>query len=186
MHETDLKLEPNEASDLCRVFAPDVLERHGWDRAFVTVLDEAPAEEALALLVHRAGAPLEEGWEALRVHADPLSDGGRTEDAEACAARDGHVYVLGSQFGKKAGPLAARRSWIARASEASLARARGRAGRARDRAAALRPAPGGQRCARRGRDRPAAGAERAGGLRGGDDRAGREEGQAVVGPDHEL
>jgi hypothetical protein len=123
MHETDLKLEPNEASDLCRVFAPDVLERHGWDRAFVTVLDEAPAEEALALLVHRAGAPLEEGWEALRVHADPLSDGGRTEDAEACAARDGHVYVLGSQFGKKAGPLAARRSWIARASEASLARA---------------------------------------------------------------
>ncbi len=123
MHETDLKLEPNEASDLCRILGADVLERHGWDRAFVTVLDEAPAEEALALLVHPAGAALDSGWEALRVHADPVSEGGRTEDAEACAARDGHVYVLGSQFGKKAGPLAARRSWIARAGEESLARA---------------------------------------------------------------
>ena len=45
-----------------------------------------------------------------------VADGGagRTEDAEACAVWDGHVYAVGSQFGKKAGPLSARRSWIAR------------------------------------------------------------------------
>jgi hypothetical protein len=120
MHETDLRLDPNEASDLCRVFTPEVHARHGWDRAFLTVLDEASAEDALALLVHAAGCPLDEGWEALRVHAEPDSGARRTEDAEACAVRDGYVYALGSQFGKKAGPLSARRSWIARVSEESL------------------------------------------------------------------
>ncbi|WP_410790700.1 hypothetical protein [Kribbella sp. C-35] len=121
MHATDLHLEPNEASDLCRVFSPDVLARHGWDRAFVTVLDETTAEDALALLVHSAGAALDEGWSARRIHADAGLSAGKTEDAEACAARDGYVYLLGSQFGKKAGPLSAKRSWIARVPEQSIA-----------------------------------------------------------------
>src|ERR671910_2621591 len=111
MHETDLELTPNEASDLSRVLRPEALERHGWDRAFVTVLDEAPAERSLALLVHAAGMPLDEGWEARRVRAVPNRAAGRTQDAEACAVRDGLVYVLGSQFGGKSGPLSARRSW---------------------------------------------------------------------------
>jgi hypothetical protein len=123
MHETDLHLEPNEASDLCSVLAGDARGRHGWDRALLTVLDEAHAEDALALLVHRIDCPLDEGWEALRVGADAGANAGRTEDAEACAVWDGHVYTVGSQFGKKAGPLSASRSWIARASEASLERA---------------------------------------------------------------
>ncbi|MGW6195856.1 hypothetical protein ACWF0M_06880 [Kribbella sp. NPDC055110] len=121
MHATDLHLEPNEASDLCRVFTPDVLARHGWDRAFVTVLDETAAEDALALLVHAAGTALDEGWSARRIHADAGLSAGKTEDAEACAARDGYVYLLGSQFGKKAGPLSAKRSWIARVPEQSIA-----------------------------------------------------------------
>jgi hypothetical protein len=125
VHETDLHLEPNEASDLCRAFGPEFLARQSWDRLFVTVLDEAPAEEALALLVHARDAPLDAGWDALRVHADGGGDAGRTEDAEACAARDGYVYMLGSQFGKKEGPLNARRSWIARMSETALADAAG-------------------------------------------------------------
>ena len=120
MIETALHLEPNEASDLCRAFTPEVLARHGWDRAFVTVLDEASAAESMALLLHAAGSPLDEGWEARRVHADATGGAGRTEDAEACARRGGYVYLLGSQFGKKAGPLSARRSWIARVSEGSL------------------------------------------------------------------
>ena len=64
--------------------------------------------------------------------------------------RDGYVYILGSQFGKKAGPLSARRSWIARVSE-DVARAMldGGARQAGDRAPALRPAPRRQRRARR-------------------------------------
>ena len=56
----------------------------------------------------------------MRVPADAGASAGKTEDAEACASRDGFVYVVGSQFGKKAGPLNAKRSWIARVSEASI------------------------------------------------------------------
>jgi len=120
MHESDLYLEPNEASDLCPVFAPDVLLARGWDRAFVTVLDEATAEGAIAVVAHRAGAGLAVGWTAIRVKTEPDSSAGRTTDAESCARRGGFVYLLGSQFGEKAGPLQARRSWIARVSEESL------------------------------------------------------------------
>jgi hypothetical protein len=121
VHETDLHLEPNEASDLCPVEAPDVLARRGWDRAFVTVLDEAPAENALALLGHAAGAAPGEGWHAERIQLEPTSAAGKTEDAEACARRDGLVYALGSQFGSKAGPLSPAHSWIARVPEDALA-----------------------------------------------------------------
>lgn len=123
MHETNLHLEPNEASDLCPVFERDVLEAHSWDRAFVTVLDESAAEGAIAVLGHDHGAEPGQGWRAERVHAHPTAGKGRTEDAEACARRDGSIYLFGSQFGKKAGPLSARRSWIARVAESSLAEA---------------------------------------------------------------
>ena len=122
MHESDLHLDPNEASDLCEVFSPDARGARGWDQAFVTVLDEAPAEGAVAVLGHADGAGPGEGWQAVRIHADPTgAPKGKTEDAEACARRDGRVYLMGSQFGKKAGPLAASRSWIARVGEDSLA-----------------------------------------------------------------
>jgi hypothetical protein len=115
LHETDLHLEPNEASDLCPVRA-----RRGWDRAFVTVLDEAHAEDAFALLGHQAGAPPADGWHAERLHLDPKSGRGKTEDAEASARLNGYVYALGSQFGSKAGPLDPSRSWIARVKESAL------------------------------------------------------------------
>lgn len=120
MHESDLHLEPNEASDLCMVFAPEVLRARGWDRAFVTVLDEAPAESAIALVAHADGEDPGAGWHALRIRTEPTGGAGKTEDAEACARRAGRVYLLGSQFGKKAGPLAAARSWVARVSEEAL------------------------------------------------------------------
>ena len=55
-----------------------------------------------------------------RIHLEPASGAGKTEDAEACARRDGYVYALGSQFGSKAGPLNPSRSWIARVPEAAL------------------------------------------------------------------
>jgi hypothetical protein len=97
-----------------------VLEPRGWDRAFVTVLDEAHAEDALALLGHEAGAEPGEGWHAERIHLEPGSGAGKTQDAEACARRDRHLYMLGSQFGSKRGPLSPSRSWIARVPEAAL------------------------------------------------------------------
>ncbi|HEY8585042.1 MAG TPA: hypothetical protein VIL49_18935 [Capillimicrobium sp.] len=136
MHETDLHLEPNEASDLCRVLEGRAAE-HGWDRALLTVLDEAAAEDALALLTHNAGTAIEHGWEAHRVSAEPTTAGGKTQDAEACASRDGVVYVLGSQFGSKDGPLQASRSWIARLTDDDLVAAL-TGGRARLQIARLR------------------------------------------------
>lgn len=121
MHETDLHLEPNEASDLCPVFDPGILEGRGWDRAFVTVLDEAPVEGALVVLGHESEAEPGLGWHAFRVQAGVDGAAGKTTDAESCARRDGVLYILGSQFGKKVGPLEPRRSWIARVGEAELA-----------------------------------------------------------------
>jgi hypothetical protein len=123
VHETDLALEPNEASDLCPLTAPSLLESRGWDRAFVTVLDEVAAEASIAVLGHDADAEPGEGWHALRVPCAPQADEGRTEDAEACASHDGWVYVLGSQFGAKDGPLEAKRSWVARVRGDDLAAA---------------------------------------------------------------
>jgi hypothetical protein len=123
LHETDLALEPNEASDLCPLTVPSLLEQRGWDRAFVTVLDEVAAEDSIAVLGHDAEAQPGDGWHALRVPCAPQADAGRTEDAEACAWHDGWVYVLGSQFGAKDGPLEAKRSWVARVRGEDLAAA---------------------------------------------------------------
>lgn len=122
MQDVDLHLAPNEASDLCPVFGPQVLERHGWDRAFVTVLDEAHVARAIAVICHAQGADEDTGWTATRTKAKPSAKF-KTEDAEACARWNGAVYVLGSQFGKKEGPLEAKRSFIGRVSEDELHRA---------------------------------------------------------------
>jgi hypothetical protein len=131
MHETDLDLDPNEASDLCRLEASGLLDRRGWDRAFLTVLDEAPAEECVAVLGHEREADPGEGWEALRVECEVKKGEGKTHDAEACARHDGWIYLLGSQYGGKKGPLDRRRSWIARAREEDLAGALDEEGAAR-------------------------------------------------------
>jgi len=111
---TDLHLQPNEASDLCPVLDEARLAARGWDRAFVTVLDEATAEEAVAVLGHDAGAGPEDGWHAVRLRLRPDRDAGRTDDAEACARRGDQLWLIGSQFGKKSGPLDPRRSWVGR------------------------------------------------------------------------
>ena len=123
MDEADLHLEPNEASDLTPVFGPSVLAERHWDLAFATVLDEAPVEEAIAVLVHDAGAPVGQSWQALRVAAKASRRKGATQDAESCATHDGWLYVLGSQFGTKEGPLEPARSFMARVREDDVAEA---------------------------------------------------------------
>ena len=123
MEEANLHLEPNEASDLTPVFDRQVLIERDWDHAFATVLDEAPVEKAIAVLVHEAGAPIGQGWQALRVPAKASRRKGATQDAEACATRDGWLYIVGSQFGSKDGPLEPARSFIARVREDNVAEA---------------------------------------------------------------
>jgi hypothetical protein len=114
----DLELHPNEASDLALV--PVAVDR--FDQTFVTVLDEGVIEESIAVLGHR-GDDVSTGWEAIRLSLTPTGSAGKTEDAEACDFFGEHLYVLGSHFGKKDGPLEAKRAWIARVAAADLAAA---------------------------------------------------------------
>jgi hypothetical protein len=114
----DLDLHPNEASDLAVV--PGGIAR--YDQTFVTVLDEGVIEESIALLGHR-GTDVSEGWDAVRLHLTPTDHAGRTEDAEACDFWGDDLYVLGSHFGSKDGPLEAKRAWIARVRKDDLAAA---------------------------------------------------------------
>ncbi|HZA84944.1 MAG TPA: hypothetical protein VFC13_26275 [Actinomycetes bacterium] len=116
----DLDLAPNEASGLLPVADRPLLAAHGWDEAFWVVLDEGPVEVSVAVVGHAAGAEIDTGWSIERLHAGIEGDKVKTEDAEAVARHDGWVYVFGSQFGKKDGPLQPKRSFVARFREADV------------------------------------------------------------------
>ncbi|MFI7606580.1 hypothetical protein ACIBTV_15775 [Micromonospora sp. NPDC049366] len=100
----------NEASDLLPVRSAALLRAHDARRGFWTVLDEGPVERCLALLLERADGV----WMSHLVAADAGAENGRTEDGEALAHHDGWVYVFGSHFGSKSGPLRPRRAFVAR------------------------------------------------------------------------
>ncbi|MFC4020494.1 hypothetical protein ACFOW4_21485 [Micromonospora sp. GCM10011542] len=100
----------NEASDLLPVRSAALLRAHRARRGFWTVLDEGPVERCLALLLELSDGE----WTARHVTADAGVENGRTEDGEALAHHDGWVYVFGSHFGSKAGPLRPRRAFVAR------------------------------------------------------------------------
>jgi hypothetical protein len=116
----DLDLAPNEASGLLAVADRPLLDAHGWDEAFWVVLDEGAVDVSVAVVGHAAGAPIDHGWSIERLHAAIEGDKVKTEDAEAVARHDGWVYVFGSQFGKKDGPLQPKRSFVARFREADV------------------------------------------------------------------
>lgn len=118
-----LEAGENEASDLLTVDAPELLKARGWDWAVWTVIDDVPVEQGIGVCGHRRGAAPGEGWEASRVPAKALWEKGRTDDSEACARWDGHVYVFGSHYGSKDGPLERERQFVARFEEAQLGRA---------------------------------------------------------------
>ena len=123
LHRLELNLHPNEASGLLTVEDGALLEAHGWELAFWAVLDEGEIENCLAVIGHRRGAELPEGWEIERLHAEPLGDVGKTEDAEAITRRDGWIYILGSHFGSQDGPLQPKRGFVARFREADVGHA---------------------------------------------------------------
>lgn len=117
-----LEAESAEASDLLALSDAEMLE-HGWDAGFWTVLDDVPVERGIAVIGHEHGAAPSEGWMLRRVRAKPDARKKSTEDAEACARLDGTVYVFGSHFGSKDGPLERKRSFVARFAESQLERA---------------------------------------------------------------
>lgn len=116
----DLDLHPNEASGLLPIQDEPLLAAHDWDRAFWVALDEGTIDHCVAVVGHARGAEIDQDWAIERLHAVPTGDTGRTEDAEALARHDGWVYVFGSHFGSKAGPLQPRRGFVARFREADV------------------------------------------------------------------
>ncbi|MGN9913337.1 hypothetical protein ACTMTJ_37940 [Phytohabitans sp. LJ34] len=114
----ELAVGCNEASDLLPVLSPEVLAAHGARRAFWTVLDEGTVEQCLALLLERPDGT----WTAHHAAFDAGMETGRTEDGEALARSGEWIYVLGSHFGSKGGPLRPKRAFFARFREADAGR----------------------------------------------------------------
>ena len=86
------------------------------------MLDEGKIEDCVAAIGHRLGSPEGESWEIERLHASVDGNAGKTEDAEAITLDEdtGYVYILGSHFGGKAGPLQPKRGFVARFREAEV------------------------------------------------------------------
>ncbi|HEX2182273.1 MAG TPA: hypothetical protein VHH10_08300 [Rubrobacteraceae bacterium] len=120
LQRLELNLHPNEASGLLAVEDEALLEAHGWELAFWAVLDEGEIEDCVAVIGHRDDAGMGEGWEIERLHAEPTGDAGKTEDAEAVTRHDGWIYIFGSHFGGKDGPLQPKRGFVARFREAEV------------------------------------------------------------------
>lgn len=118
MRMVELAAAGNEASDLLPVRDEELLSRLGARHAYWTVLDEGPVEQCLALIVEQHDGK----WRAEHLPAEAGAHAGRTEDAEALARLDGWVYVIGSHFGSKAGPLQPKRAFVARFQESATPR----------------------------------------------------------------
>ena len=118
----ELNLHLNEASGLLTMGDDALLEEHGWDLGFWVVLDEGEIEACVAAIGHHRGSPEGEGWEIERLHASVDGNAGKTEDAEAITLdkSTGYVYILGSHFGSKGGPLQPKRGFVARFREADV------------------------------------------------------------------
>jgi hypothetical protein len=120
----ELNLHPNEASGLLTMGDGGLLGEHGWDLGFWAVLDEGEIEDCVAAIGHRRDSPEGEGWEIERLRASVDGKAGKTEDAEAITLHKdtGYVYILGSHFGSKSGPLQPKRGFVARFREADVGR----------------------------------------------------------------
>ncbi len=127
LHQLDLNLQPNEASGLLTLENDALLETHGWEFAFWAVLDEGRVEDCVAVVGHERGTPINEGWQIERLNARLKNDPGKTEDAESVARYGGRVYVFGSHFGSKDGPLQPKRGFVARFRESDVEHVTGEA-----------------------------------------------------------
>lgn len=106
-----------EGSGLLALVHPEILEAHGWDLAFWTCSDEASVEDSLGAL----GRNRETGeWEVVHPAKVKPNRKRRTEDCEALARRGDQIWLFGSQFGPKPGPLSPRRHFVARFDEAAI------------------------------------------------------------------
>lgn len=105
----------SEASALLAIESRAVLAAHGWKLGFWTCSDEESIERSL----HALGKG-KDGWELVRPKKIRTEPKVATEDAEAMARIGPWVYVFGSHFGTKSGPLEPTRHFIARFREDRL------------------------------------------------------------------
>jgi hypothetical protein len=128
----------NEASALVAIHNRQLLDAFGWDVAFWIASDERPVQKALAALGRRRAAPphlhdgderdgdpkVTAGWDVVRLRCrrSDASDDSPTEDCECLARAGAWIYVFGSQFGGKSGPLDPKRHFVARFNESTVRR----------------------------------------------------------------
>ena len=115
MKEIVIDQPASEASALLAIESKAVLEAHGWEMAFWSCSDEDRIEKSL----HALGKG-RDGWELVKPGKVRTVPKVRTEDAEAMARFGTWVYVFGSHFGTKSGPLEPTRHFIARFREDRL------------------------------------------------------------------
>ena len=108
----------NEASALIGILNPTFLQRRKWELGFWIVSDELDVREAIAALGRLASGQ----WEVVRLRTSrsDISTSKECTDAETMARAGSFLYVFGSQFGSKKGPLQPRRHFVARFNEALI------------------------------------------------------------------
>jgi hypothetical protein len=105
----------NEASALAAIHDHALLAAWEWEVAFWILSDEKPAHKAVAALGRRTDG----AWSVVPLRAT-LTEGSDTKPAEDCETltRAGSwIYIFGSQYGSKEGPLEPRRHFVARFNE---------------------------------------------------------------------
>ena len=105
----------NEASALTAIHDHALLAEWGWEVAFWILSDEQPAHKSVAAL----GRGADGTWSVapLRAKRTEGSDMKAAEDCETLTRAGSWIYVFGSQYGSKEGPLEPRRHFIARFNE---------------------------------------------------------------------
>lgn len=105
----------NEASALTAIHDHALLEAWGWNVAFWIVSDEKPARKAIAALGRHGDGT----WSVapLRTKLKPSADTKPAEDCETLTRAGSFIYVFGSQYASKEGPLEPRRHFVARFNE---------------------------------------------------------------------
>lgn len=123
MEVIELGRHAPEASSILSVADPELLAACGHARAFWVCLDERPADRALAIVGCRSD---DRGWEVREMPTTAPPNARTTEDSEAIA-RDEHgwLYLFGSHFGPKAGPVTPSRAFVARVRESQMREGKG-------------------------------------------------------------
>lgn len=114
----------NEASALIAIHNAALLEAMRWTEGFWIACDEKPANKAIAAMGRRSD---NRQWQVVptKMKRHKKASDKKTDDAEAMARIGSWVYLFGSQFGSKEGPIQPKRHFIARFN-ASLVKAKPR------------------------------------------------------------